>query len=302
MLKFNVNKIMDIKELNIKKQIIQYPFANKEIVDNWLDRLFSPPNIIETPFNRPAEIHKYIFWKNMSIIKSYSESEIERLFLNALCINNPVFYQFVFLNPLKDIVHDIKDLKNIFIRRDDFNKIGYPHEKSWGDDVDLFFENKNIPYKKDDFKNAPTFLRPSKDRILMKKILTSMKLDFNKNEIETTQPFNPVSFYMDFSMIYSRCTFVTIQSKFNFESINIRPDIFFWHPLTQLKLIVECDGYAYHKDKYTFEKDRKRDRLLTKLGYEHMRYSGAEINRDPILSSLELSEFIFKTSVKKIEY
>ena len=263
---------INTQELNLKKQIIQDPFANKEIIDNWFDRLFPPPNPIECPLNKPAEINKYIFWKNMSIIRSYSESEIERLFLNALCINNPVYYQFVFLNPLKDIMNDIKDLNNIFIRRNDFDKVGYPHEESWGKDVDQFFENKYIPFKIEDFKNPDNF----------------------------SQPHHEVEFYMEFSSIYNRCTFVTIQSKFNFESINIRPDIFFWHPLTQLKLIVECDGYAYHKDNYMFVNDRKRDRLFTKLGYGHMRYSGAEINKDPIQSSLELSEYIVKNSVKKV--
>ncbi|MDL2141665.1 DUF559 domain-containing protein [Flavobacterium tructae] len=74
---------------------------------------------------------------------------------------------------------------------------------------------------------------------------------------------------------------------------SIRADILIWCPGNEkIKLIVECDGYQYHNSKESFERDRKRDRLLKSKGYEVIRFSGAEIYRDPVKVSEELFDFI----------
>ena len=69
----------------------------------------------------------------------------------------------------------------------------------------------------------------------------------------------------------------------------VRPDLYVWLPLDEsFNLILECDGYAYHRDKRTFTGDRKRDRILKSLGYEVLRFSGPEIYEDPPRVAWEL--------------
>ena len=65
-----------------------------------------------------------------------------------------------------------------------------------------------------------------------------------------------------------------------------------WHPKTKLKLIIECDGFAYHKDKQTFENDRQRDRLFLYENYKTMRFAGSEIIKNPINCAIELTDFL----------
>ena len=47
------------------------------------------------------------------------------------------------------------------------------------------------------------------------------------------------------------------------------------------RLVVECDGAAYHASKEQVEHDKRRDRYCASRGICVMRFSGAEINRDP---------------------
>ncbi len=46
------------------------------------------------------------------------------------------------------------------------------------------------------------------------------------------------------------------------------------------KLVVECDGHAYHNSKEQVEKDKRRDRYFVARGYSVMRFTGSEITRD----------------------
>ncbi len=79
-----------------------------------------------------------------------------------------------------------------------------------------------------------------------------------------------------------------------------RVDILIWCPGNEnIKLIVECDGFKYHNSKEIFERDRKRDRLLKSKGYQVIRFSGAEIYRDPVGVSEELFDFIESLNKEK---
>jgi hypothetical protein len=70
---------------------------------------------------------------------------------------------------------------------------------------------------------------------------------------------------------------------------SIRVDMMFWVPdIKALKIVVECDGFAFHSNKKTFTTDRQRDRALRAAGYDVLRFSGSEIHRDPITASSEL--------------
>lgn len=46
------------------------------------------------------------------------------------------------------------------------------------------------------------------------------------------------------------------------------------------RLVVECDGAAFHGSKEQVERDKRRDRYCAARGIYVMRFSGAEITRD----------------------
>jgi very-short-patch-repair endonuclease len=47
------------------------------------------------------------------------------------------------------------------------------------------------------------------------------------------------------------------------------------------RLAVECDGISYHNSRDAVEYDKRRDRFFAVQGVFVMRFTGAEINRDP---------------------
>ncbi len=74
---------------------------------------------------------------------------------------------------------------------------------------------------------------------------------------------------------------------------SVRADAYFWIPSDPtFNLIVECDGYEFHSDQATFERDRKRDRAFAAAGYRVLRFSGGEIYADPIGKSRELFDYL----------
>lgn len=73
----------------------------------------------------------------------------------------------------------------------------------------------------------------------------------------------------------------------------MRPDVYIWHPhYPDFKLIVECDGYTYHRDKASFSNDRARDRLLHMKGYKVLRFSGHDIMSHPTEMAKELYQYL----------
>jgi hypothetical protein len=44
-----------------------------------------------------------------------------------------------------------------------------------------------------------------------------------------------------------------------------------------LKIAIECDGYAWHMDRASFERDRARDAELMALGWKVLRFTWAQI-------------------------
>jgi very-short-patch-repair endonuclease len=46
-------------------------------------------------------------------------------------------------------------------------------------------------------------------------------------------------------------------------------------------LVVECDGAQFHTAPEAVERDKRRDRFCVTQGYSVMRFTGAEIRRDP---------------------
>ena len=53
------------------------------------------------------------------------------------------------------------------------------------------------------------------------------------------------------------------------------------HCYPEARLIIECDSYAWHSDRMTFETDRKRDNELQALGWRVLRFTWAQLRFEP---------------------
>ena len=51
------------------------------------------------------------------------------------------------------------------------------------------------------------------------------------------------------------------------------------------KLVVELDGYEYHRTRAAFERDRRRDAMLRTEGWTVLRFSWRQVVDDPEPSS-----------------
>lgn len=75
--------------------------------------------------------------------------------------------------------------------------------------------------------------------------------------------------------------------------VNVRVDRylvdFLWR---KRRLVVETDGYQYHRGRVAFEEDRERDLAMRVLGYEVVRFSYRQVVDDPELVSGFLEEVL----------
>jgi very-short-patch-repair endonuclease len=58
------------------------------------------------------------------------------------------------------------------------------------------------------------------------------------------------------------------------------------------KLIIEVDGHKYHSDRLTHVRDRQRDRIVKREGYETLRFAAVEVLDDPDHVAHEIVGFI----------
>jgi very-short-patch-repair endonuclease len=54
---------------------------------------------------------------------------------------------------------------------------------------------------------------------------------------------------------------------------------FYW---PQHKVIVEVDGYQFHGHRSAFERDRRKDQLLTAAGYTVIRFTWHQLCNEPL--------------------
>lgn len=103
---------------------------------------------------------------------------------------------------------------------------------------------------------------------------------------------------MDGGEPLDNCYVVTLQPFFSDVTVDgrgTRPDMLFWVPSRpEIKVIVECDGFQTHAPKEKFISDRKRDRALMARGYQVLRFSGTEINQDPLATANELARLLWR--------
>ena len=76
---------------------------------------------------------------------------------------------------------------------------------------------------------------------------------------------------------------------------SIRVDMLMWIPEDdRCRIVVECDGFQYHRQKASFVSDRRRDRALKAEGYEVLRYSGSEMFHNPVETGYDLFDYLEK--------
>jgi very-short-patch-repair endonuclease len=65
-------------------------------------------------------------------------------------------------------------------------------------------------------------------------------------------------------------------------------------PYENIKILIECDGYEFHKSKEAFTSDRQRDRALKNKRIEVLRFSGSEIKNNFIEISREVMNLLME--------
>ena len=55
------------------------------------------------------------------------------------------------------------------------------------------------------------------------------------------------------------------------------------------RLVVETDGYRYHRTRRAFERDRERDAILARAGYRTLRFTHRQLTREPAMVAATLT-------------
>ncbi|MGZ4245299.1 MAG: endonuclease domain-containing protein [Solirubrobacteraceae bacterium] len=58
------------------------------------------------------------------------------------------------------------------------------------------------------------------------------------------------------------------------------------------RLVVEVDGWGYHRSKRSFAEDRRRDRALVRAGWRVVRFTADDVTYRPEAVVAELSELL----------
>lgn len=204
---------------------------------------------------------------NIDLVFQYAESEIETIFLNALYLSYMrLTSHFIFFNPpIKDVPNHIREKRKMTKK---FLKYYEPMEKS---------SNKGMRDFAEFLYKTGKIGKEEKDWLDMNSIMHEIFNIFNSYEI------------------IIQGGFPNIKNTSN----SIRVDMVVWVPNNEnINIVIECDGYEYHKDKIAFINDKKRDRQLKDIGFDVRRYSGSEIFVDPIETSMELIKYLEKIDLK----
>jgi very-short-patch-repair endonuclease len=59
------------------------------------------------------------------------------------------------------------------------------------------------------------------------------------------------------------------------------------------RLVVEIDGWSFHRGKRSFAEDRRRDRKLVKAGWRVVRFTAQDVIERPGAVARELSELLW---------
>lgn len=114
-------------------------------------------------------------------------------------------------------------------------------------------------------------------------------LDIHPDKKKALEDINKINSYIECNL-YMKFTETTnkyiLQPQYKID--NCKAD--FW--VVGTNILVECDGYDYHKTKEQIAGDCNRQRKFMKLGYDVIRFSGTEINSNCEKCVNELIEII----------
>jgi len=79
------------------------------------------------------------------------------------------------------------------------------------------------------------------------------------------------------------------------ENVNYRIDFALFWPRTDgkgdIRIAIECDGHDFHeKTKEQAQRDKKKDRYLQRQGWIVARYTGSEIDKDPLAILIDVEK------------
>jgi hypothetical protein len=252
-----------IEHLESKEKFVPLlmSFLNKSISEQYIKSDDSSPLSYAAFYSQFA---KAVMTNNSDCVSKFCESPIERVFLNSLilmCVRNrmPCFH---FTPPAEDVLSYMQNYR-------DFHLAIIKHIQSYKDatgDDDLVNFEKAV-------------------QVRMEQGI------YSQEQVEEIYMHNSIIKNFEWNSYK-----ITIQAGFPNLKLNgksLRTDLFIWVPGDDaVKIIIECDGYAYHSSKESFQNDRQRDRLFQMNGYKVIRFSGAEINRDPVKVSSELLDLL----------
>jgi hypothetical protein len=239
-------------------------FVSRSIEEQYADSIQETSPITYAMFYE--RFSRIISTRNAEYVFSYCHSPIERIFLNSLSllfVKNH-FTCLHFTPPSKDVEADIGQKRKVY---GSIMCLIESYKEQTGD-LEMIHFDKALEQKK-------------------------AEESLTQEEVEEIKMHHSIIQHFEWNSIH-----ITPQAGFPNLKINdksIRVDIYLWVPGNpDIKIVVECDGYQYHSDKHTFENDRARDRLLQLNGYRIIRFSGTEINRNPVKVSNELFDLLEK--------
>jgi very-short-patch-repair endonuclease len=226
----------------------------QNVLEECEERDSSFRRVMETWLTHSAE-------RAMKLIAQYSESPIERIFLNALVMALIKWDSlgFCFMPPATNAPRDLQAYRQ---RHNEWMALFAKYQNTTGD-----VEGLNLPQSLDE--DVANGLIPAEG---CNEFLNHILFKHNLN-------------------IWNRLHFVMQPAfpDFRIDGRSIRADLLVWIPGNEkVKVIVECDGYEFHSNRDSFTNDRRCDRLFGLCGYEVLRYSGTEIHRDPVEASIDL--------------
>lgn len=201
---------------------------------------------------------------NVDVIFDYCQSPIEKVFLNSLqllFIKNQMPCLFV-TPPYNDAEKEINAYLNHYQQVDDF-----------------------ISSYKEDTKDVE--LKHFERRLGVKLLKGEM----------SQEAIDDVLSYRYFKRTFEWNAYhITPQAGLPSIKVNnksIRVDFMIWVPSDpKFRLVVECDGFAYHNTQSSFVNDRIRSRILQEKGYRIVQYAGSEINKHPAEMSKNLFDIL----------
>lgn len=274
--------IEDYSDIRFRNKVISLcddKISFKFLVDHYdcfIDKIIHGSETIKTKYEKFINVYKIVnkeqVLMNSDIIFKYSESKIELLFLNLinfLCYNQlPLPSLLTFTDPV--LIDDNKKME-LSMGNEEYTKRTELIYEAFGE-IDKSFKKKDLS----ELIENPLFLNdiesPLRETIILRLIALFYETWFARTFVSIQSPLNNFK----------------VKTKF------IRPDIYIWNALYVENIIVECDGFKYHKGKDSFINDRIRDRELLKKNFKVMRFSGSEIYKYPFECAIELINYVIE--------